>query len=111
MRARWQNDDFRRDVDALRGDVQQLKADLAATMRDLISAGREGVEETRVRLQRQVQQKLEALNLATEDLGACGRRAAATARREVEANPGRTALIVLGVGAVLGMLLMSGRRR
>jgi ElaB/YqjD/DUF883 family membrane-anchored ribosome-binding protein len=111
MRARWQNEDFRRDVEAIRSDVHQLKADLTSAMRDLISAGREGVEESRDRLQEQVQQKLDALNQATEELGMYGRQATRRVRRELEENPARTALIVLGIGAVLGMLMMSGRRR
>jgi ElaB/YqjD/DUF883 family membrane-anchored ribosome-binding protein len=111
MRARWQNDDFRRDVNAIRSDVQQLKADLTAAMKDLISVGREGVDESRDRLQQHVQQKLDALNRATEELGLYGRQASTRIKRELEDNPMRSALVVLGIGAVLGMLMMSGRRR
>jgi ElaB/YqjD/DUF883 family membrane-anchored ribosome-binding protein len=111
MRARWNNDDFRRDVEAIRGDVAALKGDLLTAMRDLISIGGDGVGDARQRLQEQVQHKLDALNAASGDLGDYGREAARRVRRHIEERPAQSALIALGVAAVMGMLLMGGRRR
>jgi ElaB/YqjD/DUF883 family membrane-anchored ribosome-binding protein len=111
MRARWNNEDFRRDVDAIRSDVHQLKTDLVSAMHDLISASREGVTEAREVLQDQVQEKLDALNDATAEFSRYGRQAAHKVREQVEEHPARTALIVLGIAAIVGMLFMGGSRR
>jgi ElaB/YqjD/DUF883 family membrane-anchored ribosome-binding protein len=111
MRARWNSEDFRRDVDAIRSDVAQLKHDLVSAMRDLISVSGEGFSDARSQLQEQVQAKLDALNEAGHDFATYGRKAVRQVQRHAEENPVQTALIVLGAAAVIGMFIMGGRRR
>jgi ElaB/YqjD/DUF883 family membrane-anchored ribosome-binding protein len=96
--------DFRKDVDAIRDDINLLKSDLAAAMRDLVNAGRDGSTEARQRLEQVVQDKLDALNAATEDLTQRGRGMMEDVQRRAQESPLQTLAIAFGAGFLAGAI-------
>lgn len=108
MRTNFSGDaagDFRRDIDALKDDLSLLKADLVAAMRDLVEAGKAQSGEARDQLQAALQEKLDRLNDAANNLAGRGRRAAETAGRYVEEKPLQSLAIAFGVGLLVGAVL------
>jgi ElaB/YqjD/DUF883 family membrane-anchored ribosome-binding protein len=98
--------DLRKDVDAIRDDLNLLKSDLVAAMRDLIGAGRDGGTEARQRLEEAVQERLSALNAATEDLSQRGRNIVRDVERHVHEKPMQTLAIAFGAGFLAGAILL-----
>jgi ElaB/YqjD/DUF883 family membrane-anchored ribosome-binding protein len=101
---REQNRTFRKDVDAIRDDLNLLKSDLAAAMRDLINAGREGSSETREKLEQVVQERLDALNAAAEELSQRGRGVMEDVQRRAQENPLQTLAMAFGAGFIAGAI-------
>jgi ElaB/YqjD/DUF883 family membrane-anchored ribosome-binding protein len=97
--------DLRKDVDAIRDDLNLLKSDLVAAMRDLIHTGREGGTDARQRLEEAVQDRLNALNAATEDMTERGRGMIRDVERHVHEKPMQTLAIVFGAGFLVGAIM------
>jgi ElaB/YqjD/DUF883 family membrane-anchored ribosome-binding protein len=103
--GRGDGGNIRKDVDAIRDDLNLLKSDLVAAMRDLINVGREGGTEARQRLEEAVQERLNALNAATEDFTERGRSMMRDVERHVHEKPMQTLAIVFGAGFLVGAIM------
>lgn len=95
--------DFRRDVDAIRDDLTLLKSDLVAAMQDLISGGREGSGEARERLEKIIQERLDALNSRAEEMSERGRDILEDVQKRAQEQPLQTLAIAFGVGFIAGV--------
>jgi ElaB/YqjD/DUF883 family membrane-anchored ribosome-binding protein len=104
MGAEDKHRDIRKDVDAIRDDLNLLKADLVNAMRDLVSAGKEGSAEAREHLEEVVQQRLDALNAATEELTQRGRNMFEEVQQRAQEKPLQTLGIAVGIGFIAGMI-------